>query len=947
MLDTSYSNFFTSGYYIFANGILLVALAVVMYGFDTELAKRSKFRWLAAGVLSAGISRTLFSFYLLQHSPVFLLLDGIFALLCRHFYAEYLRRSFHQERPLNPILLHLPLFLVLLYGFWFSGIEHAVRALALLIIGLLVCYAGFKNANQLPQEVSKYILGCFALAAAGFVMQIGARLRLQINWQTLEPLSGAPAMNWQLVLPSLVIVAIIVLAMLARHAREKLHWHSLRGDLGLYSHLIFLLVIVLVLFAGAIVGGHLIHSSQTNALWLLITLTLVSLIVIQILNSAVINIRSREDYAIAEERFKTVFYHAPESMIIISARNLEILEANHGMIRQFGLHDNIVGASYFSLLPTERNNITNVWHDSKEKLFKHQRTFVKRGGEQFSAEVTGAPITFNHQKALILLLHDITAQKQIELELRQAKNVAENANKLKTRFFANASHEIRTPMTAIIGLTEMALTMCQSSEQQKVLSLTRSSGKSLLELVNDILDLSKIESGKFSIKPEAFDLHLLLKELEQLFEFEAAQRPIKIEFALDSSLPYSIVSDAVRIRQILINLLNNALKFTSKGEVKLMARAINGETKSEIEIKVCDTGSGISREIQEHLFEPFIDSDQYTRHQAKGAGLGLAICKQITDLLAGNLFVEKTSCTGTIFTLIIPFERVEAKPKQSDSLIVQNRLIHNGRPLHFLIADDNEINLFLAGSIIEKHGGSHEFAHNGREALEKLTANTYDLALIDIQMPELDGLEVIRRVRQADRQLAGIPIIAVSAFISDQEKQDALQAGANSYLVKPYFPKDLLRAVEQLLEIDRPEGRHLDSVVENTQGDTSTISMESTVLKQIDAGELEIRILKKPENILKISDIFARRSIELLAELAECEQSNDCFRLREVTHSIKGLVGMLGAKKTFQLALDLETLCKDGLIESVLPQLPMLKVQIAEISQDLKVLQQQVSKKTV
>jgi PAS domain S-box-containing protein len=181
-------------------------------------------------------------------------------------------------------------------------------------------------------------------------------------------------------------------------------------------------------------------------------------------------------------------------MLIISARDLTILEANQSMTRQFGLNDEIIGKSYFSLLPPKQHEFNNVWHNHSEKLFKHQRDFLRSNGEIFSAEVTGSPIIFNYDRAIILLLHDITAQKQIEHELRQAKNAAEEANKLKSRFFANASHEIRTPMTAIIGLTEMALSNSQTPEQQRILRLARSSSQALLELVNDILDLSRIES---------------------------------------------------------------------------------------------------------------------------------------------------------------------------------------------------------------------------------------------------------------------------------------------------------------------------------------------------------------------------------------------------------------------------------------------------------------------
>lgn len=1174
MLETSYTNFFTSGYYIFANGILLITMAVIAYGFDSELTRRFKLNWLASGILATGISRVLFSFSLLQHSQFLLTIESTSALLSIHFYSEYIRRSYRENQPLHPLVVHLPLFLLLSYGFWLSGVPSPVRAMAFLLVGLLVSYTGIKKSCQLPAEVKIYAQSCFVMAAITFAMQISAHFGLQLNWQTLEPVSGAVASQWQFLLPSALDIAIIILIMIARHAREKLHWHSLRGDLGLYSHLLFLLGIIVVLWAGSLFGRHLekqqqfqnevtltqaieslselinyrmlmaanysyaiaaapilsqylenpdatnhkllenylkaisprdpdgmcflvglegkILVSSSNAasiigfdvsfrdyfkkaiagqssdmidygkitgqlgfysinpvtrpddgkvlgacvvkrnlvdiedllklyhpamivdekgvifiasdkkleqrhyinclsdnlhahphavsntvdsdlithashavaklkkegwqlvmlpagksdnldlIWLMITLSLVCLTVILILNSAVINIRSREDYEVAQERFQTVFYHAPESMIIISAKTLEILEANHSITRQFGLSGEVIGSSYLKLLPDKHNDLTNVWHDRGEKLFKHQRTFVRNNGEVFCADVTGAPITFNYHKAIILLLHDVTAQKQHEFELQQAKNAAENANKLKSRFFANASHEIRTPMTAIIGLTEMALTLAQSEEQKRLLNLTRSSGKSLLELVNDILDLSKIESGKFSIRTARFDLHQLLKELEQLFLFEAKNSQVKVSFSLDQNLPRHILSDGVRIRQILLNLLSNALKFTETGTISLQARVIAGQKGERIEMKVCDTGCGISPDTQEHLFEPFTYGDHYTRYESKGAGLGLAICKQITDLLEGRLFVEKTGSTGTVFTLEIPFGRVEPTPEQTPTPVLQCKLSKHGQPLHFLIADDNEINLFLAGSIIEKFGGTHQFARNGREALERLAEKKYDVALIDIQMPELDGLAVIKHLRQAADKTSHIPIIAVSAFISDQEKHEALQAGANSYLVKPYFPDDLLRAIEALSVIDTTE----IAVSEvHTPGVATTAT--PSALMQIDADELEIRILKKPENILKISDIFERRSVELLTELAECEQMKNCSRLREVAHSIKGLVGMLGAKNTFQLARDIEDLCKSGHIEPALQQLNILKQHITEISLDLKILQQQVSKKIV
>jgi len=1173
MPESFHTNFFASGYYVFANGILLITLAAVLHGFDRELTRRFNLKWLAAGLFASGTSRILASLGLLRPDlPVFAIESG-FIILTIHFYFEYIRREWSQNENSPARHLHWPILMVLIYGFYLSGNATSFRSLLMASTGILVSLTGLRATRSLPQEVVAIARGCFALAITGFLINTLTLYKLRdgvtAEARVIEPFVS----EWALILPSLFIVAITTLAMLGRHIREKLHWHRLRGDLGLISHLLFLTAIVLLLVTGPVIGNRMekqtrfqreaalsqaieslaqlinhrmlmaanysaviaaapgilqyledpdpdnheiienylaaiapknpdgmcfltgregkilvssnkndptigfdvsfrdyfklamngqssdmidygkvtrqlgfysIHpvirprdktvlgvcvvkrnlddlqdllklyhpamivdeagavfiasdkefeqhsfipclieephnhpetitgsasliiahqayaeamlnkkgwrvvmlsvgrADSTDSLWLMITLSLVSLSIILVLNSTVISIRSHEDYEVAEERFQTVFYHAPESMLIISARSLEILEANHSMKRQFELSGEIIGTSYLSLLPADRHDIANIWHDRAEKVFKHQRTFVKSNGEVFTAEVTGAPITFNYQKAIIILLHDTTAQKQIEFELRQAKNAAEEANKLKSRFFANASHEIRTPMTAIIGLTEMALTMCRSAEQERLLKLTRSSSRSLLELVNDILDLSRIESGKFSIRPCSFDLHQLLQELDQLYEFEAKGSRVNVSFVLDPELPHYIVSDPVRLRQILLNLLSNALKYTDNGKIGLQAKIKDDGKREILEIRVHDTGRGISREVQEHLFEPFTFSDQYTRRAAKGAGLGLAISRQIADLLEGRLTLEKTSSEGSLFVLEIPFGRVEGAQAAVEPTTAQIRLVHSSCPLHFLIADDNEINLFLAGSIIEKFGGTHRYARDGNEAYSLLKSEKFDIALIDIQMPELDGLSLIKLLRQNDSPAAGIPIIAVSAFISDEEKQEALQAGADSYLVKPYFPHDLLQIVY----------RYTDGTVtreDNPQpeNDTpATTSGDRPVIKQINMAELEIRILKKPENIRKISEIFSRRSEELMKDLTACEQNSDGARLREVIHSIKGLVGMLGARNTFELARELEEHCKNGRLTPVFQQLNALRQQIGEIAEDLDILQQN-DKKTV
>jgi len=684
-------------------------------------------------------------------------------------------------------------------------------------------------------------------------------------------------------------------------------------------------------------------TTSNNKVWLLTTLILITMLLVTLLHGTVLTNETRVVFQMAQEQFRAVFFNTPESVIILSAENLKLLAANNSARKKFLINSDISAQSFKSLLSEVNTQIRNFRFNAKEKLFKHERDFIDSSGTIFTAEVTGARIIFNGQRALIFLIHDISPHKQVEFELTAAKNAAEEANQLKTSFFANASHEIRTPLTAIIGLTEMARSLCKSSEQLKILDLIKTSEKSLLTLLNDILDLEQIESGRFSLKLSAFNLHLLLQNVIELISYRIGQKALKTKLKILPDCPVNIVSDHDRLRQILLNLLDNSIKFTASGEIRLEAGIKMVHKKPELMLSVHDTGQGISESLHNDLFKPFANSNPLQRNVERGSGLGLTICKQIVDTMQGTLCFTTRPGEGTSFFLTIPVKIASNSEIQvtSETESVQNFCLEkDGRPIKFLVADDNDINLFLAGSIIEKNGGVCIFAKNGLETLDLLKHTDFDAILIDIQMPELDGLETIRRIRKSDRAASSIPIVAVSAFGSEHEKNQAIEAGADRYLHKPYFPVDLLRCIQLVMNLQpaRTEGSGL------AEQRTASSEMPSSNLTQINPDEFRIRIPDKPENIEQISEIFARRSVILLQDLMENIKNSDMEKLRETAHSLKGLTGMLSANRAAGLAKELEDHCRAGDFKMASELIPPLMDCIKGIREDLAILS---SKKTV
>ena len=412
---------------------------------------------------------------------------------------------------------------------------------------------------------------------------------------------------------------------------------------------------------------------------------------------------------------------------------------------------------------------------------------------------------------VILSWIDITPLKQAELALIEARQRAEHLERAKSAFLANMSHEIRTPMNGILGMTQLALRDSPDERQRHYLQSIEFSAQSLLGILNDILDISKIEAGKLHIEQAPFELGRLVENVLLLVEPAAEQKHLMLRFEFDPDLESHYLGDALRIRQVLANLLGNAVKFTAQGEVKL---AVSRPAPGRLRFAVSDTGIGLSAAQQQQLFQAFSQADVSTTREYGGTGLGLAISKQLVELMGGRIGVESAPGRGSCFHFDIAAEAcaapVAAEPRGNADAGREPLAVLRGRRV--LLVEDNAINREIALRIIEMEGLRVELAEDGQQALDQFRASRPDLILMDIQMPVMDGYEAARRIRELDPD---VPIIALTAnaFLEDIDKTRA--AGMNAHLTKPFEIDAIQATLRQFLA----PGSAPDQ--QNPEGDTT------------------------------------------------------------------------------------------------------------------------------
>ncbi|MEM8898516.1 MAG: ATP-binding protein [Bacteroidota bacterium] len=387
-------------------------------------------------------------------------------------------------------------------------------------------------------------------------------------------------------------------------------------------------------------------------------------------------------------------------------------------------------------------------------------------------------------------------------ELIVAKEAAESATKAKSEFLSNMSHELRTPMNAVVGITNLLLSGDPRSDQQEYLKTLLASAEQLLGLINDILDFSKIETGAISFESIDFNLAQLLDDVERVMKFKAEEKELNLSFSVDKGTPTWLKGDYFRLKQVFINLIGNAVKFTDKGGVKVLAAPEFPDSLSNdpisIKFQVIDTGVGIAKDKLGTIFEQFSQENESITRKFGGTGLGLSITQQLIVMQGGKIWVESELGKGSTFLFTLPF--VTGKPKEAEKkeAIKESGAADTLKGLRVLVAEDNKINRFVISKFMDTWQIDYELAENGKIAVEKISDGIFDLVLMDLQMPEMDGLEATRQIRAiSEPYFQQLPIIALTASVVQDVKEQAINAGMNDFATKPFIPAELSKIIQK------------------------------------------------------------------------------------------------------------------------------------------------------
>ncbi len=611
--------------------------------------------------------------------------------------------------------------------------------------------------------------------------------------------------------------------------------------------------------------------------------------------------RVGQELEAARDRYVALYDFAPVGYFTLSDKNL-ILEANLTGATLLGVARRaLIGKAFSRFVSREDEDLFYLYRkellaspDSKRCELRVEKSDGSRFFARLESILEESSESSGRWK---MIVSDITEQKAAEEAMIEAKEAAEAGNRAKSEFLSVMSHEMRTPLQGIIGMAEILEEDWMAGDQQKCVEIIKSSSRALLDLINDTLDLAETGAGDFQLERTAFSLTEVIDGVISLLAVRAREKGLSFVRNIDSGIPETLLGDRKRLRQILLNLMGNAVKFTDFGTVTIQTE-VDGmdDERIYLSITVRDTGIGISPDQQDSIFTPFVQLDTSNTRSHGGTGLGLAICKRFAQLMGGRIEVRSAPAQGSAFRVILPFRRsldvnsgIDTPPALSDP----NRLPSS----RILVVEDNRVNQILVKGFLGRLGQSVEVANNGREALNRFDEADFDLILMDCLMPVMDGFSAARAWRKKEQQLPKgrhTPIVAFTALSTKQDREKCLAAGMDDYLAKPIGARDLERMLRHWLRVD-----------ETPMGPTAA-------KPAVDASTLERLREEMGEDFSEIVAVFFEVLPDQMNVLRQAVDRKESEPLHIETHSLKSSCRQLGLDVLADLVMELDVLGRSG-----------------------------------